>query len=105
MAAFLLLAMFAQAKNHTIYVRGKGVSDKSKTEVSSLGADTLQVSPGQDVREFVVSIKTMQGSILFQQVLVACYEDCYTFIAPDIPNGYYLEVRDDRGYIYKEIEN
>ena len=100
--ATLLLAMFAQAKDRTIVVRGKGASTSLKTEVTSVGFDTLSVSPGMEAQKLIISIKTLEDGILYQQIVPVCYEDNYSIITPELPGGYFLEVRDDKGFIYKE---
>jgi len=104
LAIGVLIAMFALAKDRTIVVKGKGINEGIKTVVTSTGNDTLSVTPGESTTLLVISVKNAQGTILYQQVVPAIYEDHITIIAPELPEGYLMEVKDDRGYIYEEFD-
>lgn len=100
----MLFTMYMQAKDRTIVVRGKGVNESIKTVVTSCGNDTLKVDPGREVEFLSVTLKDFSGNILFFQCVSVCFEDHFTIISPE-SGCYFLEVKDDRGYVYKEIDN
>ena len=102
LVAALLMTMLVQAKDRTIVVRAADVLEKGKTVVTSAGLDTLYVSPGEDVSFLYITLKDVRDNELYQLFVPASFTDNFTIISPELPEGYFLEVRDDKGYIYEE---
>lgn len=105
-SAVLLVAVLAQAKDHVIVVRGATFTNPDKTEVSGGGnlSDTLTVHPAIDCSTIFVALKDPDGATLVEQQCAAVWNDLVTIIAPaNLPHGYFLEVRDDRGFLYREF--
>ena len=91
-----------QAKDITIVIRGITPTSGDNTEVITLGmTDTLEVSPAVDATAIYVSLMDMQGTIYQQHCVPATCNDLLNVISPILPNGFMLEIRDDRGYIYR----
>ena len=104
----LLFALQMQAKNHTIVIHGKGTQSPQKTEVSTTGggisSDTLTVRPALDASIIYVCLKDTDGTVLDSHQCSATWNDQVTIIAPsNLPYGYFIEVRDDKGLVYKEF--
>ena len=103
--ATMLFVLSAQAKERTIYIRGDNVPLKGNTEVESIGTDTLLVSPAKDCETISISIKNTLGVILYFQCVSATYNDFIRVVAPELPESYILEIRDDKGTVYTESED
>lgn len=101
----LLFSLFAQAKERTIVIRGKNISSKGWTEVLNENSDTLLVSPAKDCENISISIKNTLGVILYFQCVSANYNDLIRVVAPELPESYILEIRDDKGTVYTESED
>ena len=100
--------MYASAKDHVIVVRAQDGTLPSKTEVSTTGggisSDTLTVRPALDASIIYVCLKDTDGTVLDSHQCSATWNDQITIIAPsNLPNGYFIEVRDDKGTIYREF--
>lgn len=100
--SFLLSALVVQAKDITIVVRGITPTSGDNTEVITLGlTDTLEVTPAVNATTIYVSLMDMQGTIYQQHCVPATCNDLLSVISPILPNGFMLEIRDDRGCIYR----
>ncbi|MBR1415152.1 MAG: hypothetical protein IJ570_04740 [Prevotella sp.] len=101
-AAFFV-AMFVQAGNRTIVIRGNHVGVTHKTEVTSV-IDTLTIRPAKDVEAIYVTLRDANDNIIEYHSSPACFDDCFTIITPSLPDGYVLEILDDKGTVYREEE-
>ena len=106
--ASLMITFLIQAKEHTIRVRGTSGSNTVGTTVipSSHGgdSDTLTVRPAVDASIIIVALKDPDGTVLDERQCAATWNDQVTIIAPAaMPHGYFLEVRDDKGFLYREF--
>ena len=105
--ALLFVAILAQAKDHTIVVRGPGNQTKSKTEVTSHegeGSDTITVTPGSDVTAITVTVRNLDG-VLIQHDVLSATGDYLEFSTPSTDNGCVVTLRDDDGVVYVEYNN
>ena len=108
LSAALLSAMFASAKDHVLVIRGADTGHGNKTVVTDGGhtptSDTLTVRPAVDASIIIVALKDPDGTILDERQCAATWNDQVTIIAPAaLPHGYFLEVRDDKGFLYREF--
>ena len=105
--AVLLYALSAKANDHTIVICGTDSKDIDKTVVTSHGgvnSDTLTVRPAVDASIIIVVLKHPDGTVLDERQCAATWNDQVTIIAPAaLPHGYFLEVRDDKGFLYREF--
>lgn len=104
--AALVAAQFAFAKDYTVVVRGKGVGTKGHTEVfihEEEGSDTISVTPGDGVTTITVTLTDLDGNVIGHEVLFGD-GDCVEFSTPDGADCLFLEVRDNRGYVYRDIK-
>ena len=101
--AALFVVMFVQAKNRTVVIKGNPVGLTHKTEVTSV-VDTLTISPAKDVEAIYVTLRDANDNIIEYHSSPACFDDCFTIITPSLPDGYVLEIRDDKGTVYREEE-
>ena len=99
----LFAAMFVQAKNRTVVIKGAPVSFPNKTEVAS-AVDTLTISPSREATTIYVILKDVDENVLEVYSSPAQWDDCFCIITPTLPTGYILEVRDDKGTVYREEE-
>ena len=103
----LCISLFVHANNHTIVVRGEAPSNKDVNTVVSHGSngnDTLTVRPAVDASIIIVALKHPDGTVLDERQCAATWNDQVTIIAPAaLPHGYFLEVRDDKGFLYREF--
>ena len=104
-SAGLLLATFAMAKEHTVVIQGTNNTKIGDTVISGGGnSDTLTVRPAQDASIIIVALKAPDGTVLDERQCAATWNDQVTIIAPTaMPHGYFLEVRDDKGFLYREF--
>jgi len=105
--AAVFFALCAQAKNKTIVVKGaRPAIGETEIIVEKSGpTDTLTVVPARDASVITVNLKTLSGNVIQQYTLAATCEDIVDIISPELPEGYFLEVRDDNGVIYTDFEN
>ena len=104
LALSLFVAMLVQANDHTIVVRGDKPSQTDNTIVTGKGNDTLTVRPAVDASVIIVTLKDPDGTVLDERQCAATWNDQVTIIAPAaMPHGYFLEVRDDKGFLYREF--
>lgn len=102
----LAIALFAQAKNYTIVIRGTRPSNIGQSVVQTKEdpqTDTLTVLPATDVEYIFVSLKNSAGEVVESYVTSARCEDQVSVITPFIPQGYILQIRDDKGLVYEDI--
>ncbi len=103
--AILTSIASVHAKNHNIVLRPTGVSQKGHTEVYDNGAsDTLTVIPATDATTIHVLIKDVEGNVQDSHLVAANAESQICIFAPSRPDGYFLEVRDDRETVYTSYE-
>lgn len=109
LVAFLLATFVAQAKDHNVVVKGDFSQSGSHTEVSLGGndadADTLSVVPAVDASAIYVLIRDVEGNIVEQYTISAKCKNLLTITSPSLPDGYILEIRDDKEVVYKTYEN
>lgn len=108
---FIIAAMFitqlAQAKDYVIVVKGTDIRVLGKTVVGAekdSGIDTLIISPAKDVESIYINLRDNNGNIVESYCSSANYEDSFTILSSCLPNGYVLEIRDDKGMVYREEE-
>ena len=103
--AVLFVTVSAVANNHTIVVRAGDIHNGDKTTVSGgVNSDTLTVRPAVDASIIIVALKHPDGTVLDERQCAATWNDQVTIIAPAaLPHGYFLEVRDDKGFLYREF--
>ena len=105
--ALLFVAILAQAKDHTIVVRGPGHQTKSKTEVTiheGEDSDTLTVTPGSDITTITVTVRDLEGTLIQHDVLSAT-GDYLDFSTPSTSNGCLVTLRDDKGVVYSGYDD
>jgi len=100
----LFIATLGQAGNHTIVIQGTSSTNIDKTTVTGQSNDTLTVRPAVDASIIIVALKHPDGTVLDERQCAATWNDQVTIIAPAaMPHGYFLEVRDDKGFLYREF--
>lgn len=99
----LFMPLVAVAKEYTIKIKAKSGNPVGQTEVSISGSDTLLVTPSGNAHSITVALKDVDGSIIDEHVVPTAANHTLTFIAPELPTGYFLEVRDPRGVVYQEF--
>ena len=107
LAALLFVAIVAQAKDHTIVVRGPIDIKPGKTEVTSHegeDSDTLTVTPGTSITTITVTVHDLDGTLVSHDVLSAS-GDYLEFSTPQVPGGCVVTLRDDDGVVYTEYED
>lgn len=105
--AAVLMAMFAQAKNHTIVVRTDAMHAKGNTEVKvdpTGNGDVLTITPAIDVTTITVTIKDEYGEIVAEDDVPAKEEGIYELSTPETTEGGTIEVSDDYGVVHVEVE-
>lgn len=105
--AAVLTAMFAQAKNHTIVVTRHHPTNKGNTEVKidhGLNGDIITVMPGEKTSSFTIIVKDYMGEVITQGDITAATEGVYELTTPEMPEGNIVEVSDDKGVVYFDIE-
>lgn len=106
--AVLFAVQTVSARDHVIVVKGETPIKKGSTEVTDdpdTLRDTISVVPSYDATEIYVTLRDANGTVLQQYCLDALSEDSINIISPSLPDGYYLEVCDDRGVAYTKYEN
>lgn len=103
--AALLIAMMVQSRERIVFIRGDKKLRPVTTEVTSIGSDTLIVTPDKCVKNLVVSLRDYNGDVVFFRNVAVPLDCYYTVITPELPKGNFLEVKDDRGYVYIEKNN
>ena len=107
--AGLFTAMGMLSKDHTIVIKSSTDGMTVGTTVIPGGghtptSDTLTVRPAVDASIIIVALKHPDGTVLDERQCAATWNDQVTIIAPAaLPHGYFLEVRDDRGFLYREF--
>lgn len=105
-ATILLVALQAQAKDHKIVVRANSGHPTGHSEVYDNGnSDTLTVTPAIDAGTIRVLIKDVDGNALDEYAVPANRESQFVVTVPTLPEGYFLEVKDDRESVYNNYEN
>lgn len=104
--AALLSAQFAFAKDYTLVVKGKDVTSKGHTEVyvhEEADSDTISVIPGAGVTTISVTLTDLDGNVVGHEMLFGD-GDYIEFSTPDDMDCLILEVRDNRGYVYRDLK-
>lgn len=99
----LVSALFIQAKDHTIVVKGPTDVKPGKTEVTiheGEGTDTITVTPGTDVTTITVTVRDLDG-VLIQHDVLSATGDYLELSTPSTDNGYILSVRDERSVVFE----
>lgn len=105
--ASLLFAVITQAKELSIHIKGIRNANTGTTEVNTKPGltDTLTVKPGKDVSIIYISLTDERGEIYDYRCVSATYDDRISLITPSLPEGYVLNIYDDKGYVYRtELE-
>ena len=105
--AAVLMAMFAQAKNHTIVVRTDAMHAKGNTEVKvdpTGNGDVLTITPAIDVTTITVTVKDENGEVIAEDDVPATTEGVYEVTTPETTEGGTIEVSDDNGVVYSDFE-
>ena len=105
-AAMLIVASLAQAKEYHLVIRDKS-GPKISTEVfvgGKLNNDTITVLPADNITEIVISVKTLDGEVLLSQSIPFDLPEQFNFITPPMPEGFLLEIKDNNGVVYTGIE-
>ncbi|MBQ8097276.1 MAG: hypothetical protein IJ243_09385 [Prevotella sp.] len=108
MIAALFMTLHAQAKDYVIVIRGDNAGQSPRTEVYSKDhpqTDTLSVVPASNVTSIYVTIKDVEGNTIESHYSPAQCNDHFSIITPVLPNGYILEVSDERGVVFARYEN
>lgn len=103
----LLAVMMTQAKERTIKVNGHPTNIKGNTEVfvDNTGySDSIIITPAQDVSDICVTVKSVYGDVINQCVMPASLTNEVEINTPDLPEGCIIEVEDNSGVIYTDIE-
>ena len=103
--ATMLMAQAAIAKEITVVIRGIHNDYTGNTEVIDNNLDTLLVTPATEASEIYVSLKDPRGRVYQNHSVLATYNDILNIIIPNLPEGYLLEIRDDKGFLYKAYED
>lgn len=102
LSLLLLAFLLVQAREITIVINTTKPTMPEGTEVTQLGqTDTLEVTPAVNATTIYVTLMDIQGTIYHQHCVPATCNDLLNVISPILPNGFMLEIRDDRGYIYR----
>ena len=103
----VLSAMLAQAKDHTVVVKGGTTHTPVKTEVKieqGNESDTIVIVPGVNATDFEVTISDTSGNVVAQYYLSADTSTPVDVNTPDLPDTYVVEVRDNRGIVFSGYE-
>lgn len=106
--AVALMAQFAQAEDITVVIRGNTPVENTESQLPTQvtdNLDTLVVTPAQDASLIYISVKKMNGQVTQYHCVPATCNDLLNVIAPVLPEGYLLEIRDDKGYIYQDFKD
>ena len=99
----LVFPLLAMGKEYTITIKTNNGNPIGHTEVTISGSDTLLVTPATTVNSIMVSLKDAAGNVIEEHTAPAQAHSTLTLIAPELPSGYFLEVRDSRGVVYQEF--
>lgn len=94
----------AANKKHTLVIMGNTTPHSGHTEVTIRSEDTLEVKPSVNINSIVFSLKDAAGNVIEEHIAPAQAQSTLTLIAPELPTGYFLEVRDPRGVVYQEFK-
>ena len=103
----LLAVMMTQAKERTIKVNGHPTNIKGNTEVfvdNTGDSDSIIITPAQDVSDICVTVKSVYGAVINQCVMPADQTNEVEINTPDLPEGCIIEVEDNSGVVYTDIE-
>ena len=104
----LLTVLSAQAKDHNVVIKGDFGQSGSHTEVFVEGddgsADTISVVPASDVTTICVVIKDVEGNVVERYNISAKLDNALIINSPLLPDGYILEIRDDKEIVYRTRE-
>ncbi len=106
--AAMLIALLAQAKEYVFVIRGHANTNTGSTVVTSdegSQIDTLNVVPAVDVTSIYITLKDLKGNTIESYYSPAQCNDHFSIITPVLPNGYVLEVSDERGVVFVRYEN
>ena len=105
--AAMLTAVTALAKDHKIVVKGDSNLSKGNTEVfvDPTGySDSIIITPATDASNISVTIKSIYGDVLYLFMLPTDETNEVEVNTPDFPEGYVIEIEDNSGVVYSEIE-
>ena len=109
LVAFLLATFAVLARNHNVVVKGNSNQSSSHTEIFVGGdddnTDTLSVIPAVDVSVIYVLIEDVEGNVVEQYAISAKGTKSFTIVSPLLPDGYILEIQDDKELVYKTYED
>ncbi len=103
----VLTAMFAHAKDHTIVVRTDQVLPKGHTivKVDQTGnGDIITITPAKDATAITVTIKAESGEVIAEGDVPATTEGVYEVTTPETTEGTIVEVSDNNGVVYADID-
>lgn len=106
----LIVAMLAcilclHAKDIVVHIKGTLQTGNGHTEVTNIPSvfvDTLTVVPGVNTDTITVRLCDMRGEVLESHSVPATFNDHVFVMSPTLPDGCYIEVRDDKGVIYTQ---
>ncbi len=99
----LMTMLCAQAKEYVVVLKGEKPASIGNTEVVSRESgltDTLTVKPGKDVSTIYICLTDERGETYDYRCVSASYDDRISLITPSLPEGYVLNIYDDKGYVY-----
>lgn len=106
-AVAALTATLVQAKDHNIVVRTDQPTTKGNTEVKvdqTGNGEVITITPAKDVTTITVTVKDMFGEVIAEGDVSATNEGVYELTTPETTEGNIIEVSDDNGVVYSEIE-
>jgi len=101
------VVQFSSAKNITIKIKPMRPTNIGNTEVTYTGtaaSDTLLVTPGRYVDKIYVYLKDTNENVYQSYCVPATCNDILNVISPSLPTCLMLEIRDDKGYIYRVLD-
>lgn len=101
---WLIACGIVMAKDYVIVIKGQDGPIIGQTEVTSMHNDTLRVFPSKDAATISITLKDANDNIYQSYCVPATCNDILSVISPSLPTGLMLEIRDDKGYIYREFD-
>ena len=101
--------MTVLAKDHVVIVKKSSSTNvKGKSEVTvdqTNESDSIKVNPGFGITDIQVTVKSLEGTIISKQVIPVDGNSVTEFTTPDIYNDSMIEVMDNTGIIYMDLES
>lgn len=104
----ILVSYSAQAKDYMVVVRSTHGQSNGHTEVFFDGdeiADTLSIIPAKETTTIYVLLKDIEGRIVEQYIISPFINTPLTISSPQLPNGYFLEIRDNKETVFKTYDS